>query len=320
VNLRGPRVWLVAVGLGAAGCVAAVALRPAAPPAGTMTITSGTAQGVYHAFGAELADQLRRRDKRLSVTVLQSTGSLQNLERLAAGSAGCGLTAADAAVLAMRGGAPFSRPVPITAVARVYDDYVHLIARSGARIRSLSDLRGKRVSLGEPGSGVRLVSARILQAARVSVDSVHDSRLGLTGSLRALADGRIDAFFWSGGVPTGSVTTLLRSTQAQVVPLGAVASSLVRHYGSVYRAGTIAADVYPGMAAVDTVAVPNFLVCRSDTPAPLVKELITTLFSAQDMIAVRVPPINTLDQRTAIATEPVPLHPAALAWYRRAKP
>lgn len=289
------------------------------PPRGELRITSGATQGVYNAFATELAHHLTADDSRLQVSVLRSTGSVQNLQRIAAGQADCGLTAGDAAALAYAGKAPFGHPLPISAVGRVYDDYIQLVARPGSGITSVAGLRGKSVSLGSPGSGVELISARILTTAGISTRQLRAAALGINESLEAFRRGEIDAFFWSGGLPTSAVADLISATHAYLVPLTDVAAGMTAGFDTVYRTATIPAGVYVLAAPLSTLAVPNLIVCNTAFDDRIVEYLTSTLFGAQAKIASVVPPVNVIDQRSAIATDPVPLHPGALRWYRRSK-
>lgn len=289
-------------------------------PSGQLRISSGSTSGVYHAFAGLLADHLHQRDGRLRVSVLPSTGSIENLHRIDSGAADCAITAADAATSALDGTAPwFTHQVGLVAVARIYDDYVQLVARPSAGITSVADLHGKRVSLGAPESGVQLIANRVLHVSGLGPRGLTALSLGLHDSMLALQAGTIDAFFWSGGVPTSSIATLLQSGKARLVPLGPVAAAMTRGYPTSYRTATIPISPYHLSAAVATFAVPNFVVCSPHVSADVVEALTSTIFADQRSIAERIPAVNVIDLRTAIATDPVPLHPAAARWYRSRK-
>lgn len=288
-------------------------------PHGQLRLTSGGTKGVYHAYATELTTHLRNRDPALSVSVSPSTGSVDNLLRMATGRADCGFTAGDAAALAVTGSLPFKAPQPIQAVARVYDDYIHLVVRADSKIKFLGDLKGKSVSVGSRASGVELISSRILQVTGIGERQLHPVWMGLDESAEALKAHKIDAFFWSGGLPTSGVEDLAKTTRIRLVPLKTAVYGLQSRYGSVYRPATIPAGVYGLNTPLETVAVPNFIVCRSDVSNDIVHLLTSTLFQAQSKIAAVVPPVNSMDRRTAIATEPLPLHPGALSWYRHSK-
>jgi uncharacterized protein len=288
-------------------------------PAGTLVLASGSTQGVYYAYAQALAGQLTARDRRLHVQVVSTPGSVENVTRVAAGRNTCALTADDTAAVAVSGTTPFSAPLPIAAVARVYDDYTQLVVRRSEPVRDLSGLRGRTVSLGARGSGTALLADRVLTAAGMSRTDIHPVELGLDDSISALESGRIDAFFWSGGVPTAGVERLASRVALRLVPLADSPRALRVHYGLVYRPAAISVRPYGLATPVQTVAIPNLVVCRRDTDDAVVRLLVSTIFAAQRAITRQVPAAGGLDRRAAIETAPVPLHPAALRWFRDTK-
>jgi TRAP transporter TAXI family solute receptor len=298
------RVMLVAIVLCVlGGCVG----QGADAPRGHVVIAAGGPQGVYYAYARALAAQLHRRDPGLRVDVVATSGSTENLRRLAAGDATFAFSAADAAAEASLGGPPFDHRLPVAALARLYDDYLHLVVPASSGVRRLSQLAGRRVSIGPPGSGTRLI------ARRLRLPRLHEVDLGLDESAAALQAGEIDAFFWSGGLPTPGVEELARRMPLRLLDLPAPADP-------VYRAAAIPSGTYGLGSQVSTLAVPNLLVARTDADPALVGLLTRTLFQRRGAIARAVPAAAALDRRAAIETAPVPLHPAALEWFRDTKP
>jgi TRAP transporter TAXI family solute receptor len=301
------RVVLVAIVLCVlSGCVG----EGADAPRGHLVIAAGGTQGVYYAYARALAAQLRRRDPDLRVDVVATTGSMENLQRLAGGDATLAFSAADAAAEASLGGPPFARRLPIAALARLYDDYLHLVVPASSGVRRLSQLAGKRVSIGPAGSGTRLIAERLLGRRARSLRVVE---LGLDESAQALRAGRIDAFFWSGGLPTPGVEELARRMPLRLLDLPALQDPA-------YRAAAIPSGTYGLGSQVSTLAVPNLLVARFDADPALIRIVTETLFQRRGAIARAVPAAAALDRRAAIETAPVPLHAAALEWFRATKP
>jgi TRAP transporter TAXI family solute receptor len=289
---------------------------------GTILILTGGTKGIYYTYGVELAAAVNRRLGGVQAEAMATTASVDNVRQVARSANVFAFTAADAASAAVAGRPPFASPVPVRALARIYDDYVHLVVRADAPINSVADLAGKRVSVGSDGSGTELIAERMLAAAGIDPATLTTSRLGINESVAALRSGDIDAFFWSGGLPTAGITELAEKTRIRLVPLGQLAPGLHDRWDPVYRSGTILADTY-GVSgdAVDTptVAVPDLLVTRADTDAGLVEEVTKILFDARAEIADRVPVAYALDRRSAIATSPIPLHEGALRYYRSTK-
>jgi TRAP transporter TAXI family solute receptor len=312
----------VVLGGGAYGISRLTAREPASEYPGPIVIATGGTKGVYYQYGQAFA---AASGGRLGAMELRpTTGSVENLQLLAQGQATFAFVAADAALDAFGGQSPFGTAVPVSAVARLYDDYIHLVVRVDSPVHGLAQLQGLRVSVGPPGSGTALIADRILGAS--GLDPQHDivrKGLSINDSVTALAARSIDAFFWSGGLPTTGVSELASSTSLRLVDLGEAAGKL-RQLGGLrgasYRTGTIPSRTYPGVEApVSTVAVPNLLVTMVTTPAGLVYRLAAALFASAGTIGRSIPAAGQLDPRTSIFTEPIPLHEGALAYYRSVK-
>jgi TRAP transporter TAXI family solute receptor len=292
---------------------------PDAPP-GTVRIATGTPEGVYYKYGTALAGVVDSRLPGVHAEVDATEGSVDNLGRVASGRATLAFSAADAAADAATGQGSFRTALPIQAVARVYDDYVHLVVRADSPIHSPADLRGQRVSLGQRGSGTALISRRVLALLGLapSRDLASAQHLGLTASADALQADLVDAFFWSGGLPTKGITDLAAELPVRLVPLGDLARGM-RAHSRTYRAAVVPAGTYPGVLQVQTLAVPDYLVTRAGTDSALVYQLTRVLFESRDQVAATVPIAGVLEARSAIETAPVALHPGALRYYRDTK-
>jgi TRAP transporter TAXI family solute receptor len=283
-----------------------------------LTVATGGSTGIYHAYGTALAQVLTDRYD-VPAAVDESGGSVENLESLEDGSAQVAFSAGDAARDAVAGEGAFDEPLDVRALARVYDDFLHLVVPADSTIRQISDLRGKLVSIGASRSGTALIAHRVLAAADVPEDDLTAVSLGLDASIAGLAGGEIDAFFWSGGLRTPGLTALADDTPLRLVPLGDVVEEVRSMYGSGYRHGIVPEGMYGSSRVVETLAVPNFLMVRADMPDAEARTLVSTLFDARGQIATQVPSAANLDRVRAIFTDPVELHPGALRYYRDTK-
>lgn len=283
----------------------------------SVSVSAGPRRSVYLGWMTSLAQQVHRDYPELTLDVRVSSGSVENLQRLGDGTSALAVASTDAAALALHGDQPFSAPVPVTALARVYDDYTHLIVRDDEDVHGLQDLAGRRVAVGPAGSGTSLVALRLLQDRDLRVEAVPLDvvEAGLELQARGLV-----AVFWLGGLPTRAVTELAERVRIRLVPLADAAPRLRARYGTAYRPATIPASTYLPADAVPTVASANLLLCRADAPADLVTAVLRTAFRRRDALAAAQPAGHALDTRAAVATVPVPLHPAAADYYRRGKP
>ncbi|MGW5215898.1 TAXI family TRAP transporter solute-binding subunit [Streptomyces sp. NPDC004051] len=294
------------------------------PPRGTVTLSTGTRAGVYQKYGELLRTSLSRDMPDLEVRLLTSDGSQENVRRVATGEADFAITAADAVEayrLSDRRGADRLR-----GVARLYDDYVQLVVPPGSDIRSVADLRGKRVAIGPPKSGVRLIANQVLRAAGIDPEQdIRPSADGIDTGPGRLGRG-LDAFFWSGGLPTDGLQTLSEDSRLRFVPITAdLVAQLHRQSGATrhYRATNMPESAYPRSqrgATVPTMAVSNLLITRTDTDPRLTEWLTRIVLKSRDRIGKEVHSAQLVDVRTAIYTDPLRLHDGARRYYRSVKP
>ncbi|MCF3961160.1 TAXI family TRAP transporter solute-binding subunit [Streptomyces fuscigenes] len=317
----------------AAGALAVVAallawwVVPGSPPEprGTAVFSTGVRTGVYHKYGDLLERYLRRDMPDVRVELIPSEGSRQNLERVASGEAQFTFATADVVAAYQREHRPGRER--LRGCARLYDDYVQLVVPRGSPVRSAADLRGLRVGVGQRGSGVRLVADRLLRAAGLDpARDVTEVLQGIDRMPQELESGGLDAFFWTGGLPTGAVTRLAERFPVRLVPLG---PELVERLhaatgtdGGYYRSAAIPGDTYgaAGGGEVATVAVANLLVTTDRVDPALAEGFTRTVIDTRDRIGRVVHPAQVVDLRTAIYTDPLPLHEGAVRYYRSVKP
>lgn len=279
-------------------------------------IAGGGATGVYYAYGQQFARVLSAH-LGATFTAQRTNGSVDNLERIGEGTAVLGFAQGDAVADAVAGTGAFGEPIPIVAVARLYDEYVHIVVRAGSDVHDIRDLAGRAVSLGARGSGVELVARRVLGAAAVDPASVRNPELGLERSIGALRRGEIDGFFWVGGLPTPGIATLAADTPIRLlsIPPGVVDAVNAAHAGA-YRQADFPIGAYGIDSSTVTMTVPNYLVARADAPEGLIHDATAVLFEQRAAIARGAPAAALLDRRQAIFTDPIPLHSGAVRYYR----
>ncbi|MEU3842058.1 TAXI family TRAP transporter solute-binding subunit [Streptomyces sp. NPDC028635] len=295
------------------------------PPSGSITISTGTPSGVYQDYGKRLRTALAKDMPQLKVRLLTSDGSQENVTRVARGQADFTIAAADAVeTYAVNGGQGADR---LRGVARLYDDYVQLVVARDSGIHSVADLRGKRVAIGPPESGVRLIADRVLRVAGIDADKdITPEADGIGSAPKRLREGAIDAFFWSGGVPTDGVRQLAGSFPIRFVPIGPDLVARLHREGDAsryYRATNMPESAYPTVqngAAVPTMAVSNLLITRTDIDPRLAEWVTRTVIKSRDGIGAHVHSAQLVDLRTAIYTDPLQLHEGARRYYRSMKP
>jgi uncharacterized protein len=281
----------------------------------TFVISTGNSTGVYAAYGERLGEVIEERTG-VSVEVVPSGGSIDNLQHLAAGKADLAFSAVDAAADATAGRGAFEEPVEVRTLARVYDDFAHLVVAADSEITAIDDLRGRPVAIGARDSGTALIARRLLRAADIELTDLDTRALSLEDSVEGLREGRLEAFFWSGGLRTPSLEEFAEEYPIRLVPLGHLVNQVRSDFGSGYRHGAVPAGTYGATGEVATLAVPNVLVMRADASDALAYAQLDVLFRSQDRIAASVPAAAVLDRAKAIFTEPLELHPGAVRYYR----
>ncbi|MEV6375364.1 TAXI family TRAP transporter solute-binding subunit [Micromonospora musae] len=277
-------------------------------------IATGNSTGVYYVVGNALAGQLpAATGGRLSGTAAETGASVQNIEQLVAGQYDVAFSLFDTAVNAVQGKESFTSAQPVQALARIYDNYTQVVVRNDAGISSVADMRGKRISTGSPKSGTEVIAHRLLQAAGLDpAKDIQAQRLDLTKTVEGMKDGSIDAFFWSGGLPTGGVTDLFTTAGDRVrfldiTPLLPKMAEL----NPAYQAGTIGRDAYRTAADTPTIVVPNVLLVRTNLDANVACAITRTVFDRKDALAQANPAAKGISLENARRTDPVPLHRGA---------
>jgi TRAP transporter TAXI family solute receptor len=290
-----------------------------------MSIATGTTGGVYYPLGGALANYLSRGIPGMSATAEVTGGSTANFQLLGANRVGLLFGQVDAAVDAVRGAGPFrGRVVPARAIGVLYTNRMQVVTTTGTGIRSMADLKGKRISTGAPGSATELFAFRLIEAA--GLDRERDfrarERLSPAESTNAIKDGKLDAYFFVSGVPTSAITDLAATpgTTIQLIDHADLHQKIVEKNGPVYFPEEIPAGTYPGQAQPNRqLSVANILAVREDMPAEMVTNILRITWDNREDWG-RVHPearnFTLAAQKTAAAG--IPWHPAAEAFWRAA--
>ena len=283
-----------------------------------LSIATGGTGGVYFVYGGALADQITQNIEGVEATAEATSASVDNMQLIGDESSDVAFTLADTAADAAEGREEFEgRPVSAQALAQLYTNYTQVVAPAGSGINSIEDLRGRSVSVGSPGSGTEIIALRVLEAAGIDPDSDIDrQQLGVDESVDAVRDGTVDAFFWSGGLPTGAVTDLATTNQIGLLPTVDYLGALRSQYGGVYEETIIPAGTYEGVDEdVSVIGVPNYLVVNESMDEELAYQITRLLFDQQDALAEAHPEARNLDRNTAQQVPPLELHPGAQRYY-----
>ena len=305
---------LLALALGSASC------GGDGPRPQFISIATGGTGGVYYPYGGGLAKVLNESIPGIRATAEVTAASVDNLKLIRDGKADIAFALADSVADAVQGRGPFAgAPAPAASLAVLYANYLQLITLASSGISSVGDLRGRTVSTGSPGSGTEVMAFRVLQAAGVNPDGgVKRQGLSAAESAGALKDVKIDAFFWSGGLPTAAVQDLAHSqgVTIRMIPTGDLVPALQREHGSLYFPLEVPRDAYPGVTApVSVVGVTNVLVVNRAMPEQLAYDITRVLFEKQAELSAIHPEARKLSLQTATKGSPAEFHPGAVRYY-----
>jgi len=285
-----------------------------------LSIATGGTGGVYYPLGGGMANVLSKYIPYAEATAEVTTASVDNCLLVGQGKADLALIMADTGWDAYQGKAQFKEKVPLRTVAVLYPNNMHIVTVEGKGIEKVKDLKGKRVSTGAPGSGTEVMALRVIEAYGLdpSKDMTRD-RLSVSESAGALKDGKIDAFFWVGGLPTAAITDLGATPGVKMKLIGhAEAVPKMRgKYGPLYVKGVIPVKTYPGQSMEIPIAVVwNLLVCNENMKESLAYDIIKTLFDHKpELVASHREASNLSLEHQAGGGSPIPFHPGAVRYF-----
>jgi TRAP transporter TAXI family solute receptor len=287
-----------------------------------LSIATGGTGGVYYPYGGGIAKIISQHIPNVEATAEVTAASVDNLKLVRDRKSDMAFTTADTLAEAVQGTGPFEgAKLPLRAIAMLYVNYTQVVTLNSSGIEDLVALRGKVVSTGSPGSGGEVTAFRILESE--GIDPSKDIRrqsLAVAQAVEALRDGKIDAFFWSGGLPTASISDLAHTSgiKMRMLPNDRALEKLQKIYGeALYVRGVVPRATYPGLQAdVPVVSVPNLIVVHEGMAEPLVHDITRVMFERQADLAAIHPEANNLKLASAVRGSPAPFHPGAIRYYR----
>ena len=258
------------------------------------------------------------------IAVAQSSrGSVNNINAIASGQMDSGFSQSDVAYWAHTGTGVFDgQPAveDLRAIAALYPEHLHLVARADAGIESVADLAGKRVSLDEPGSGTYVDALIVLEAFGLTEDDIRSEYLKPGPAADGIRNNQLDAFFIVAGYPTGAVVELASAVDVTLVPIGgAEAQSLIDQY-DFFQTDTIPEGTYEGIGATDTIAVGAQWVTSAEQDDELIYQITQALWNDNTRALLDVGHAKGADvtPETALDGLAIPLHAGAERFYREA--
>lgn len=301
--------------------LAALMAFSGAASAQNLSIATGGTGGTYYPYGGGLAELIGKHIDGVKATAEVTGASVENMALISKQDSDLAIALADTVYDGFKGEGAFEgRAVTeARALASIYPNAVQIVTLGDSDIKALSDLKGKRVSVGAPGSGTEVNAEAILTANGISYDTFEPQRLNFNETADALRDGDIDVGFWSVGPPTSSILNLAATRDIRILPLSEEEVTAAQEKEPVFAAYTLRKGLYEGMdEAVSTISIPNVLVVNSAMDEELAYQITKNMFEHVDELIAVHPAANDTTPEFALSSTPIPLHPGAIRWYEEA--
>jgi TRAP transporter TAXI family solute receptor len=300
-----------------------------------VVIATGGIGGVYYYYGTQVSEIITKSGV-ASATAMQTAASVDNMLLIrdktdpAKNIYFFATVLPDTAYYTVKGKHEkfAQKPVKANILWMMYPNYLHIVTTEQSGIKNLADLRGKRVSTGAPGSGTEFTALNLLEAANVEPGKFRKwEKLGASESAEALSNGTIDAYFWSGGLPTGSIVELASTLNRKgmnlfIVPLPESdpgVAKFEKEFSGLVDPLVIKKSVYGTASDTPTLAFWNMFVCPASTPEDLAYKTTKAVFENLDTLRAAVKPArDTSLESTAkfIGKAAIPFHPGAVKFFK----
>lgn len=291
---------------------------PAVQAQQNLSIATGGTGGVYYPIGGGLAEMIGRHIDGYTAVAEVTGASVENMGLIHREDSDLAIALADTVYQAYTGTGAFEgRQVSdVRAIASVYPNAVQLVSLQGSGINSLQDLKGKRVSVGAPGSGTELNARALLESNGIEYGDFTVQRLNFNETADALRDGDIDAGFWSVGPPTSSILSLATTRDIQLISYTEEEIQNAIGAEPVFAPYALPANTYEGVTEVtNTIGIPNVLAVNAAMPDELAYQITKVLFEKIDELRAIHPAANDTTVEFTMTSTPIPLHPGALRYF-----
>ncbi len=307
--------------LGAAAGLLAVAGAATAQGQQFINVLTGGQSGIYYPMGVALSQIFGKELEGVRSTAQVTRASAENLNLLQAGRGELALSLGDAVADAWAGDAEagFKEPLKnLRGFSATYNNYIQIVASEDSGIKTLADLKGKRVSVGAAKSGTELNARAIFKAAGLSYDDLAKTEyLPFGESVELIKNRQLDATLQSAGLGVASIRDLASAIKIRVVP---VPQDVVLKVGSpAYVPAVIPANTYSGQTEdVATAAIPNFLITHAKVPDDTVYRMAKAMYTNLDTLYAAHNAAKAIKLENALSGMPIPMHPGAERYFREA--
>lgn len=284
-----------------------------------ISIATGGTGGVYYPFGGAIAEIINKQIPNTTATAEVTGASVENVRLVGQGKATLGFTMNDTLYDAYVGTGKFkdNKIDSLRTILQVYPNVFHIVTLKKSPIKKISDLKGKKVSVGAPGSGTEYKSSLVFPLLGIDYKDMKVYRLSFAENTTQLKDGIIDAGVWSVATPTSSIMDLATTHDIFLVPFSNKEIETIEKTFPFYSKWIITKDTYKGQTQdVQTIAVWNSIVCHKDMPEDLVYKITKAIFENRKSLLDTHKIAEFTTPENSVTKSPIPIHPGALKYYK----
>jgi TRAP transporter TAXI family solute receptor len=287
-----------------------------------VTIATGGSSGAYFALGGAISNQLNQKVEGINSSVQSTGASAVNATLLGTEKVELAFAMNDVVSYAYTGTEVFKEKGKVEnlrGIAALYPNFVQLVTVEKTGIKEVSDLKGKRVGVGAPGSGTEVNARQILKAHGITYDDIKADYLSYAEAIEQMKNGAVDAAFLTSGLPNSTIMDLATTQDVKIVPIRKEAvENLAKEY-PFYASEVIPAGTYDNEEDVETAAVQTLLVTRADLSDDLVYNITKTIFENLDALRETHSAANSIKLESVRKGMPIPLHPGAEKYFNEHK-
>jgi TRAP transporter TAXI family solute receptor len=283
-----------------------------------ITVATGGTSGVYYPIGGAISNLL---ESKLGLdTSVQATGaSVENVNLLDTNRAELAITMADAVLQAYEGSGAFEGETPkedLRGLTALYPNFVQIVTTADSGINSVEDLRGKRVGVGAPNSGVELNARLVLEAHGMSYDDIDEDYLSYSEAVDQIKNNMIDVAFVTSGYPNATIIDLSTTHTAKIVPIEGAAMDYLKENYSFFSSNVIPAGTYDNDEDIPTATITNLLLVNNSLSDDVVYEITKTIFENLDVIHASHNAARGISLDEVGVGMPIPFHPGAERYFK----
>ncbi len=296
--------------------IAGLCATPVAAKTTFISIGTGGTGGIYYPYGGGVAEIWSKHVDGVKAVAEVTGASVENVKLAHKGETVVGEVMGDVAVAGFNGDSKFKgKKHDILTMAVMYPNLLQVVTLKSSGITDITQVDGRSISTGSPGSGTNFMAEAVLGALGISKERYQDSRLSFTESANALRDGTIEVGIWSVGPGTSSILDLATTHEIQMIGFTPEQTEKILAANQTYAAVELAGGVYRGIdAPVATIGVWNVMICQASLDTELVYKLAKALFENNDYLRKIHPSAAYTTAENAVKYSPIPLHPGTIKY------